>query len=152
MVSSLKMFLGRMRSAVAGARTPQSPAEPMYAAATAVPLSPDDFSLQGGADSEIRELIDKNFKFDITSLLQLRSFLYLLVATGVVLFQTNNTLAIKSLSMQNEKLRDQLLMTASVLTSQELKVHELHSIHNISQTAEGLGLTGSSVPSVKLLP
>lgn len=90
--------------------------------------------------------------FDIGSLLRLRSFLYLLAGTGVFLFQTHNTLAIINLAKENEQLREQIQMTSSVITSQELKVHELHSIHNIAQTAEALGLAPSSVPSVKLEP
>ncbi len=146
------MFRERISSALERFRNSERTGEPMFAGEAGAMLSRDDFSDLGDGDSELREMIDKTFKFDIASLLQLRSFLYLLSATGIVLFQTHNTLAIKNLSMQNEKLRDQLRMTSSVLTSQELKVHELHSIHNIAQSSEGLGLTGSTVPSVKLLP
>lgn len=90
------------------------------------------------------------FDFDIASLLRLRSFLYLLGGTVVFLFQTNNTLSIINLARENERLREQIQMTSSVITSQELKVHELHSIHNIVQTAETLGLMASGEPSVKL--
>jgi len=89
-------------------------------------------------------------EFDIASLLRLRSFLYLLAGTVVFLFQINNTLSIINLARENEHLREQILMTSSVITSQELKVHELHSIHNIVQTAESLGLMASVEPAVRL--
>ncbi len=91
-------------------------------------------------------------KFDIASLLQLKTFLYLLGGTLIFLVQTYNTLAIINLARQNEKLRDQILMTTSVITSQELKVHELHSIHNIAQDALKIGLEPSVIPPVELRP
>jgi hypothetical protein len=91
-------------------------------------------------------------KFDIAALLQLKTFLYLLGATLIFLVQTYNTLAIINLARQNEKLREQILMTSSVITSQELKVHELHSIHNIAQDALKIGLEPSGIPPVELRP
>lgn len=103
-------------------------------------------------NSGFKELLSNTFEFDINTLLRLRSFLYLLAITGIFLFQTHNTLAIISLSLQNEKLREKIAMTSSVITSQELKVHELHSIHNIAQDATALGLNASSVPAVELKP
>ena len=43
-------------------------------------------------------------------------------------------------------------MRYSVITSQELKVRELQSIHNIAQAAASLGLTAASVSPVELEP
>lgn len=91
-------------------------------------------------------------KFDIAALLQPKTFIYLLIGTGLFLLQTNNTLAIIELSKQNEKLREQIQMSSSMITSQKLKADELHSIHNITQEAAALGLTPSSVPPVELEP
>lgn len=98
-----------------------------------------------------REFASNALEFDIGQLLQLKSFVYLLIATGLFLFQTNNTLSIINLSLQNEKLRTELDMINSVLTSQELKVHELQSIHNIAGDAAMLGLSASSTPPVELV-
>jgi len=100
---------------------------------------------------ELRELVNNTIEFDIGQLLQPKSFLYLLLATGLFLFQTNNTLSIINLSLQNEKLRTELDMVSSVLTSQELKVHELQSIHNIAEEASRLGLSASGTPPVELV-
>lgn len=108
-------------------------------------------STEDGARSGFRELVSNALEFDIGSLLQLKSFGYLLVATGLFLFQTNNTLSIINLSLQNEKLRTELDMINSVITSQELKVHELQSIHNIAEDATLLGLSASSTPPVELV-
>ncbi len=91
-------------------------------------------------------------KFDIAALLQPKTFIYLLIGTGLFLLQTNNTLAIIELAKQNEKLREQIQMSSSMITSQKLKADELHSIHNITQEAAALGLTPSSVPPVELEP
>ncbi len=102
--------------------------------------------------SEFKELLSNALQFDIGVLLRLRTFVYLLAGTGLFLFQTYNTLAIINLALQNEKLREQIKMTTSVITSQELKVHELHSIHNIAQNAVSLGLTISSAPPVEIDP
>ena len=102
--------------------------------------------------AEFKELLSNALQFDIGVLLRLRTFVYLLAGTGLFLFQTYNTLAIISLALQNEKLREQIQMTTSVITSQELKVHELHSIHNIAQDAVSLGLTISSAPPVEIDP
>lgn len=117
------------------------------------PMNPGtyDQSSEGVARSGFREFVSNALEFDIGSLLQLKSFVYLLVATGLFLFQTNNTLSIINLSLQNEKLRTELDMISSVITSQELKVHELQSIHNIAEDASLLGLSASSTPPVELV-
>ncbi|NTV93480.1 MAG: hypothetical protein HGA72_09565 [Chlorobiaceae bacterium] len=52
--------------------------------------------------------------------------------------------------MQNELLREQLQMSTSVITAQELKASELQSIHNITECTGALGLHASSVPAVEL--
>ncbi|MEI7747486.1 MAG: hypothetical protein WCI81_00240 [Chlorobiaceae bacterium] len=90
--------------------------------------------------------------FDIGALLQPKTFLYLLAGTGIFLFQTHNNLAITELAQQNETLREQLRISASMITSQKLKADELHSIHNIAQEAAALGLTPSSIPPVEIEP
>jgi hypothetical protein len=122
---------------------------------------PEDSSLKEGGSvlsqkerrgSGFRELISNALEIDISEILRPKSFLYLLGATGIFLLQTYNTLAIISLAQQNEKIREQIHMTSSVITTQELKVHELHSIHNIAQDAASLGLVASSVPAVHLEP
>lgn len=103
-------------------------------------------------DFSQRDSANNGVQFDIASLLQLRTFLYLLGGTLVFLAQTYNTLAIINLARQNELLREQIRMTTSVITSQELKVHELHSIHNIAQDALKIGLEPSAIPPVELRP
>ncbi|NTU67834.1 MAG: hypothetical protein HGB02_03020 [Chlorobiaceae bacterium] len=90
--------------------------------------------------------------FDIGAILRLRTFLYLIAATALLLFQIHNTLSIKELARQNERLREQLRISTSIRTAQELKASELQSIHNISGYAQGLGLASSAVPPVDLEP
>ncbi len=107
---------------------------------------------RGWQDSGFRELVSNTLEFDIGSLLRPSSFLYILVGVGIILFQTNNNLAINNLALQNERLREQIQMTSSVITSQELKMDELHSIRNIAQDASALGLVSSSIPPVELEP
>ncbi|MEI7694230.1 MAG: hypothetical protein WCI64_01090 [Chlorobium sp.] len=109
-------------------------------------------SVDGQEDYSPIEPLLNTLKFDIGTLLQPKTFLYLLGGTVIFLIQTYNTLAIINLARQNEKLRDQILMTSSVITSQELRVHELHSIHSITQDAVKLGLEPSGIPPVELRP
>lgn len=90
--------------------------------------------------------------FDISSILRLRTFLYLIGATALFLFQIYNTLSIKELSKANEKLRERLRISTSISTAQQLKVSEIQSIHNITGPAEALGLSSSAVPPVDLEP
>ena len=90
--------------------------------------------------------------FDIGAILRLRTFLYLIAGTALLLFQIHSTLSIKELARQNEQLREQLRISTSIRTSQELKASELQSIHNISGYAQGLGLISSAVPPVDLEP
>jgi len=97
-----------------------------------------------------RNTIRRRLGFDIGDVLQLRTFIYLFVITIIFLFQTHNTIAIKNLAMQNELLREQLQMSTSVITAQELKASELQSIHNITECTGALGLHASSVPAVEL--
>ena len=123
-------------------------------------LTPDDLHAgvgtasagQGFKESDFKELLSNTLTFDLGALLRLRTFVYLLAGTLIFLFQTYNTLAINNLALQNEKLREQIQMTSSVITSQELKVDELHSIHNIAKDAASLGLTASSAPPVEIDP
>jgi len=139
-------FLGSFRKRIKG--TDRS-------AAAEVPASKRFGEVKGVHGIEDFSPIDPGInplKFDIVSLLQLKTFLYLLGGTLIFLVQTYNTLAIINLARQNEKLRDQILMTTSVITSQELKVHELHSIHNIAQDALKIGLEPSAIPPVELRP
>ncbi len=110
------------------------------------------FQLESSKYSGFRELLSNARKFDIGALLRPKAFVYLLFGTGIVLFQIHNTLSIINLAKQNERLREQIQMRYSVITAQELKVHELHSIHNITQAAASLGITASSVPAVELDP
>jgi hypothetical protein len=90
--------------------------------------------------------------FDIGAILRLRTFLYLIAATALFLFQIHNTLSIRDLAQENERLREQLRISTSVRTSQELKAAELQSIHNISGRAQALGLISSAVPPVDIEP
>jgi hypothetical protein len=103
-------------------------------------------------DSGLRELVSNTLEFDIGSLLRPKALLYIPIGAVIFLFQVYNTLAINNLSVQNEKLREQIQMTSSVITSQELKIDELHSIRNITQDAAALGLSASSIPPVELEP
>lgn len=90
--------------------------------------------------------------FDIGALLRLRTFVYLILATMLFLFQIHNTLAIKELSKRNERLREQLRISTSISTSQELRARELQSIRYISAFAQRLGLDSPVVPPVELEP
>ena len=105
-----------------------------------------------GKDSGLREMLSNTLEFDIASLLRPSSLLYIPAGVGIILFQTHNNLAINNLALKNEKLREQIQMTSSVITSQELKMDELHSIRNIAQGAAALGLAPSSIPPVELEP
>jgi hypothetical protein len=90
--------------------------------------------------------------FSITSLLRLRTFVYLIGGTVFFGFQIHNTLAIINLSRQNELIREQLRISTSINTAQNLRVSELQSINNISGTAVSLGLCSSAVPPVEINP
>ncbi len=103
-------------------------------------------------NSVVREVVSNALEFEISSLLHPKSLLYIPIGAGVFLFQVYNTLAINNLSVKNEKLREQIKMTSSVITSQELKMDELHSIRNIALDAVSLGLSPSSMPPVELEP
>lgn len=108
--------------------------------------------LSGTRGEYFRDLFARAFDFRFSDLLRLRTFLYLLPVTGILLFQTYNTIAIKKLALANETLRERIAMSSSVITSQELKVNELLGIHNIALHAERLGLQASGVPAVELVP
>lgn len=88
----------------------------------------------------------------LSTLLSLKTFLYLLAATLLLLFQISNNLAIVSLAKENEKILKEIRMMKSVTTAQELKINELHGIHNITVDAARLGLTPSLVPPAELYP
>ncbi len=103
-------------------------------------------------NSMVREVVSNALEFEIGSLLHPKSLLYIPIGAGIFLFQVYNTLAINNLSVKNEKLREQIQMTSSVITSQELKMDELHSIRNIALDAVSLGLSPSSMPPVELEP
>lgn len=90
--------------------------------------------------------------FDIGAILRLRTFLYLIAATVLFLFQIHNTLTIRELAKQNERLREQLRISTSIRAAQELKASELQSIHSISGLAQALGLSSSAVPPVDIEP
>ncbi len=116
------------------------------------PVAERSQEVQGRQDSGFREFVSNTLEFDIVSLLRPSSFLYILAGVGIILIQTNNNLAINNLALQNERLREQIQMTSSVITSQELKMDELHSIRNIAQDASVLGLVSSSISPVELEP
>lgn len=90
--------------------------------------------------------------FDISSFLHPKTFIYIFAFTVLSLFQINDTLAIKELSRQNEKLREQLRISNSISTAQELRASELRSIHTISGSAQSLGLSLSASPPVYIEP
>lgn len=90
--------------------------------------------------------------FDIGSLLRLRTFIYLIFATVLFLVQINNTLAINELARRNERLREQLRISTSISTAEELKSRELQSIRYISGYAKNLGLDSSFTPPVEIEP
>ncbi len=105
-----------------------------------------------GATSGAGRSAGRDDIFDIGAILRLRTFLYLIAATALFLFQIHNTLTIKELAKQNERLREQLRISTSIRTAQELRASELQSIHNISGYAQGLGLVSSAEPPVDLEP
>jgi len=86
--------------------------------------------------------------FDLASILQPKTFVYIFALTLLSLVQINDTLAIKELSRQNERLRERLRISTSISTAQELKASELQSIHKISGSAKSLGLSLSVAPPV----
>ncbi|NTU53072.1 MAG: hypothetical protein HGA97_05090 [Chlorobiaceae bacterium] len=90
--------------------------------------------------------------FDIAALLRLRTFLYLIAVTVLVLFQIYNTLVIKELAGKNERLREQLRISTSIITAEELKAREIQSIRYISGFAEKLELESPAVPPLELEP
>ena len=90
--------------------------------------------------------------FDISALLRLRTFGYILAATALFIVQINNTLAINELSKRNERLREQLRISTSISTAEELKSRELQSIRYISGLAKNLGLDSSFIPPVEIEP
>lgn len=90
--------------------------------------------------------------FDIASLLRLRTFVYLIVATVLFLVQINNTLAINELARRNERLREQLRISTSISTAEALKSQELQSIRYISVHAKKIGLDSSFIPPVEIEP
>jgi len=92
------------------------------------------------SNEDIRDLFSRAFEFRLSPI------------TGIFLLQTHNTIAIKNLALANETLRQQIAMSSSVITSQELKVNELQSIHNIAGQAGQLGLQASNVPAVEIVP
>jgi hypothetical protein len=49
-------------------------------------------------------------------------------------------------------LREELRISTSISTAQDLKVSELQSIHNVSAYAVSLGLSSSATPPVELGP
>ncbi|RXK87776.1 hypothetical protein EST62_06465 [Chlorobaculum sp. 24CR] len=90
--------------------------------------------------------------FDIGSLLRLRTFVYLVIGTALFLVQINNTLAINDLARRNERLREQLRISTSIRTAEELKSRELQSIRYISGYAKKLDLDSSFIPPVEIEP
>jgi len=90
--------------------------------------------------------------FDIGSLLRLRTFGYIFAATALFIVQIYNTLAINELSRRNERLREQLRISTSISTAEELKSRELQSIRYISGYAKNLGLDSSFIPPVEIEP
>jgi hypothetical protein len=90
--------------------------------------------------------------FDIGDLLRLRTFVYLIIVTALFLFQIHNTLAINNLAKRNERLREQLRISTSITTAQELRSRELQSIRYISEYARNLDLDSSFIPPVELEP
>ncbi|NTU59403.1 MAG: hypothetical protein HGB00_10915 [Chlorobiaceae bacterium] len=90
--------------------------------------------------------------FNISQILHPKTFLYIIALTALLLFQIHNTLAIKELSKRNEQLREQLRISTSISTAQELKARELQSIRNIAGSALALGLNSSAVPPVDVEP
>lgn len=90
--------------------------------------------------------------FDIGALLRLRTFVYLLFATALFLAQINNTLAINDLAKRNERLREQLRISTSIRTAEELKLRELQNIRYISVHASKLGFDSSFIPPVEIEP
>jgi hypothetical protein len=90
--------------------------------------------------------------FDIGQLLRLRTFVYLIIITALFLFQIHNTLAINDLAKRNERLREQLRISTSITTAQELRSRELQSIRYISGYARNLDLDSSFIPPVELEP
>uniref|UniRef100_Q3ANW0 Uncharacterized protein n=1 Tax=Chlorobium chlorochromatii (strain CaD3) TaxID=340177 RepID=Q3ANW0_CHLCH len=66
------------------------------------------------------------------------------------LLQVYNALSINELAKKSEKLREQIRLNNSMITTQKLTADELQSIHNIEQEALLLGLEASHEPPIEI--
>ena len=106
------------------------------------------FSLAGERVSSGKRRPKKQFNFG--SVLHLRTFAFLIVGTVLLVVYINNLLKINALSRENERLRESIGISRSINAALELELQELHTIHNISERAEEIGLRARITPAVKI--
>ncbi len=88
--------------------------------------------------------------FNVSAVLRLRTFAYLIAATVLFVVYINNLLTINALSRENERLRENIGISRSINAALELELQELHTIHKISGKAEQMGLKTRITPAVKI--
>ncbi len=88
--------------------------------------------------------------FSFGSLLDLRTFAFIIVGTVLLVVYINNLLTINSLSRENEGLRESIGISKSINAALELELQELFAIHNISDKAGAMGLKATMTPAVTI--
>ena len=91
---------------------------------------------------------EKHFNFG--SILDLRTFAFIIVGTVLLVVYINNLLTINALSRENEGLRESIGISKSINAALELELQELFAIHNISGKAEEMGLKARMTPAVTI--
>ena len=87
-------------------------------------------------------------RFNFGSLLRLRTFAIIIIGTVLLVFYINNLLTINSLSMENERLRENIAVSKSINAALELELQEVLAIDNISKKAGEIGLKARIEPAV----
>lgn len=89
-------------------------------------------------------------RFNFGSILDLRTFAFIIVGTVLLVVYINNLLTINALSRENEELRESIGISKSINAALELELQELFAIHNISGKAEAMGLKARMTPAVTI--
>ena len=99
-------------------------------------------------DGKTGRAAKKHFNFG--SILDLRTFAFIIVGTVLLVVYINNLLTINALSRENEDLRESIGISKSINAALELELQELYSIHNISAKAGAMGLRARITPAVTI--
>ncbi|MBF0586094.1 hypothetical protein INT08_04840 [Prosthecochloris sp. N3] len=84
------------------------------------------------------------------SLLRLRTFVFLVGATVLLVLYINNLLTINALSAENEVLKEKISISRSINAALELKLQEQRTFQRISEEAAKLGLAASPVAAIEI--